>query len=170
MVHVFQVTTTEHQQQVRKLFWEYLVWANTMTTRRYNLDLDIATMLREDMAELENFMPPTGRLLLAEDHERIAGLACLLRHDAQTAELKRMYVRITCRGRGVGRTLLQAIIDEARTIGYTKLRLDSTSFMREAHQLYESMGFARIAPYSETEIPTEFHPHWVFMELNLDQE
>lgn len=170
MVQVFQVTTTEHQQQVRKLFWEYLMWANTMTTRKYNLDLDIATMLRQDMAELESFMPPSGRLLLAEDEGRSAGVACLLRHDAQVAEIKRLYVRITSRGRGVGRALLQALIDEAQTVGYTRVRLDSASFMTEAHQLYEAMGFVRTAPYSKSEIPEEFHPHWIFMELKLDQE
>jgi hypothetical protein len=39
--------------------------------------------------------------------------------------------------------------------------------MREAHQLYQSMGFKEIAAYEGSEIPKEFQEHWVFMERDL---
>jgi hypothetical protein len=58
-------------------------------------------------------------------------------------------------------------MDEARALGYLKLRLDSARFMKAAHSLYHSTGFQEIEAYPESEIPEEFHEHWVFMEKNL---
>lgn len=83
------------------------------------------------------------------------------------AEIKRMFVRPASRGQGVGRMLLEALIAEARQIGYSTIRLDSTRFMKAAHSLYRSAGFQEIGPYQESEIPPEFHQHWVFMEKHL---
>jgi GNAT superfamily N-acetyltransferase len=83
------------------------------------------------------------------------------------AEIKRMYVRPQFRGRGIGRALLQRLLVEAKEIGYPAVRLDSARFMQEAHALYRSSGFDEVEPYPESEIPTEFQEHWVFMEMRL---
>ena len=78
-----------------------------------------------------------------------------------------MYVRPAFRGKGIGRSLLEKLIEAAREIGYWRLRLDSATFMTEAHRLYHSLGFKDIEPYPESEIPAALHQHWVFMELAL---
>jgi GNAT superfamily N-acetyltransferase len=77
-------------------------------------------------------------------------------------------VRLGHRKAGLGRTLLNQLLQEARHIGYQLVRLDSAQFMREAHQLYRSIGFKEIAPYEGSEIPKEFQEHWVFMEMALE--
>ena len=90
----------------------------------------------------------------------------------KVGEIKRMYVRPVFRGKGMGRTLLEKLIDEAQDCGYSKLRLDSGPFMKEAHGLYYSFGFRNIEPYPESEvlgedIPKEISENWIFMEMDL---
>ena len=70
--------------------------------------------------------------------------------------------------RGIGRALVDRLLDEARAIGYTNVRLDSAGYMTGAHALYLSLGFREIAPYQGSEIPKEFQAHWVFMERVLE--
>ncbi len=167
MISVHQAETEEDRSQVRELFWEYLQWANERLNEEFGVNLDIETMLEQGMAELEMFLPPHGRLLLATEDSQAAGIACLKRIREGMGEVKRMYVRPEFRGQGIGRVLLEALVAEARQIGYQTVRLDSTRFMKAAHSLYRSAGFQEIEPYPESEIPPEFHRHWVFMEKQL---
>jgi ribosomal protein S18 acetylase RimI-like enzyme len=66
-----------------------------------------------------------------------------------------------------GKALLTAIIKEARFIGYSKIRLDSGCFAKEAQALYRLLNFKEIEPYPESELPEKYRSHWVFMELAL---
>jgi GNAT superfamily N-acetyltransferase len=167
MLKIFQMEPDKHHQQVRQLFHEYLVWANGMLNREFHINFDIETMIAQNMVELDKFAPPHGRLLLGTDETDLVGCACLHRIGEDTGEVKRMYVRPEQRRRGAGRALLSALIVEARQIGYARLRLDSARFMHPAQTLYRSAGFQPIAPYAESEIPEQYRPHWVFMELGL---
>ena len=116
---------------------------------------------------LDSFSPPYGRLLQASEGGCVAGIAGLRRSRENVGEVKRMYVRPAFRHKGLGRALLHEIEAQAREIGYTGLRLDSTRFMGAAHRLYCSAGFCEIAPYAESEIPAELQQHWIFMEKQL---
>jgi ribosomal protein S18 acetylase RimI-like enzyme len=159
--------TSDHLVAVRDIFWEYLQWANGAVKREFGVTMDSASQLANDMADITKFMPPQGRLLLALDGDMIVGCACLRTQHPHIAELKRMYVRPSARRQGLGRTLVAALIADIQTTGYTILRLDSARFMQQAHALYRSMGFQEVAPYPESEIPPDFHQHWIFMELLL---
>ena len=77
--------------------------------------------------------------------------------------MKRLYVRPGHRGKGLGRRLAETIIEEARVIGYKKMRLDSLTSLKEAAVLYRSLGFVETPPY-------RFNPLQgaVFMEVNLN--
>ncbi|RPJ02576.1 MAG: GNAT family N-acetyltransferase [Chloroflexi bacterium] len=167
MMEIYQVESSEHKQHVRELFWEYLQWANQKVNETFHVNFDIAAMLEDDMQTLAKFLPPDGRLLLGEIDEQIAGLACMKQLTETSCEIKRMYVRPVFRGRGVGRALSRRLIDDARQMDYPIIRLDSARFMDAAHALYRSVGFQEIAPYEGSEIPAEFHQHWIFMELRL---
>ncbi len=157
----------QYASQIRELFWEYLQWANARVNEEFNVSFDIAVMLEEDMHDLDKFMPPQGRLLLGYTGEDLAGIACLKALTPSIGEVKRMYVRPSHRKAGLGRTLLNRLLQEAQQIGYQLVRLDSARFMKEAHQLYRSIGFREIAAYEGSEIPKEFQENWVFMEMAL---
>ena len=133
-----------------------------MTIRPATLtDLDeIRTMLREYAAWLEvdlcfqnfeqelaglpgEYAPPRGRLLIAEG----AGCVALREIDVETCEMKRLYVRPEHRGSGLGQRLIAAVIEEARGIGYRRMRLDTMPKMDSAQKLYASFGFRDIEAY-----------------------
>jgi N-acetylglutamate synthase-like GNAT family acetyltransferase len=82
-------------------------------------------------------------------------------------EIKRMYVRPCNRKQGLGRALLNRLLEEAGRIGYERVRLDSAPFMTEAHNLYRTTGFTEIDAYEGTEVPKELQVHWIFMENAL---
>ena len=121
-----------------------------MNDQTFGIRLDIAAMLAEDMANLEKFMPPHGRLLLSESKGFAAGCICLKKLTSSIGEVKRLYVRPDCRGKGIGKKMVGVLLDEARQIGYETIRLDSTQYMVDAHNLYRSFGFQDIEPYPES--------------------
>jgi GNAT superfamily N-acetyltransferase len=166
-MRVYPMETSADREQVRALFWEYLQWADQALIEHFDVHFDIASMLENDMATLAKFQPPAGRLLLAEVEGQTAGLACLKALEGDMGEIKRMYVRPAYRHQGVGRALLQSLIDEAQQMGYAILRLDSARFMDAAHRLYHAAGFHDINAYVGSEIPVDFQQHWIFMELRL---
>ncbi len=95
------------------------------------------------------YAPPRGRLAIAWVHSepgRIpqpAGCIALRPVEERRAEAKRLFVRPEFRGRGVGRTLVEWLIGEARAAGYTELIGDSLPVMGEALALYDRIGFER---------------------------
>jgi ribosomal protein S18 acetylase RimI-like enzyme len=170
MIQIIIAYEEQHSQPIRELFWEYLQWANAKVGENFRVSFDIATMLEEDMNTLDKFMPLKGRLLLGYVENQPAGIACLKALTDTIGEVKRMYVRPQDRKIGLGRALLNQLLEEAHQLGYERVRLDSASFMKEAHQLYRTSGFREIEAYEGSEIPKEFQDHWIFMERELPAE
>jgi putative acetyltransferase len=81
--------------------------------------------------------------------EELAGIGALKRLDALRGELKSMRVADPFLGRGVGRRMLEHLIEEARVAGLKSLWLEtgSTAEFTPALRLYESAGFARCGPF-----------------------
>ncbi len=77
------------------------------------------------------------------------GCGAVRRLDAATAELKRMYVDPSVRGRGIGRALVQALEREARLLGTTNVVLETGTRLAPAIGLYEAIGYARIPLFGE---------------------
>ncbi len=167
MIQIITANIKQHIQPIRELFWEYLQWANAKVEENFEVSFDIVAMLDEDMNTLDKFMPPKGRLLLGYVDDQPMGIACLKTLTDSIGEVKRMYVRPEARHHGLGRALVNQLLEEARQIGYERARLDSAQFMKEAHQLYRSAGFREIEAYEGSEIPKEFQKNWIFMEREL---
>jgi phosphinothricin acetyltransferase len=60
-----------------------------------------------------------------------------------------VYVERGWRGRGVGRRLLEHLIERARTLGYHKMMLSTFPFNASGVALYERMGFTRVGVFRE---------------------
>ena len=120
--------------EVRAIFREYAE----------STGIDLAFQkFEEELASLPQFYVA---IFVAREVDLAACVA--LRHlDDETCEMKRLYVRPQFRGRDLGRLLATRVIEEARALGYRRMRLDTLPTMTAAMALYESLGFADVEPY-----------------------
>ncbi|MBW4563169.1 MAG: GNAT family N-acetyltransferase [Mojavia pulchra JT2-VF2] len=171
MLKIIQFETDKHQSHLHELWEEYFTWSNLIFTHELGISFDVSQFLEQHITQLDEFAPPAGRLLLGEYNHKIAGCACLRNISDNIGEVKRMYVRPEFQRKGIGKSLLIALINEASHIDYAKLRLDTAPFTKAALSFYHSLGFYNIEAYFEKiEIPLEHRANWVFMELNLKHE
>ncbi|MFX0069327.1 MAG: GNAT family N-acetyltransferase [Candidatus Hodarchaeota archaeon] len=140
MARIIHSKSKRHIKIVRELFKEY----------QTSLGFDLCFQnFDKELAELPgDYAPPDGRLLLAVVESEIVGCVGLRKLSEGICEMKRLYVRPKFRGLGIGRDLSVAITKQARRIGYTRMRLDTVPWMKEAISLYRSLGFREIQPYT----------------------
>jgi ribosomal protein S18 acetylase RimI-like enzyme len=141
--------------EVRALFREYEAW----------LQADLCFQgFEEELATLPGkYVPPKGRLLLAELDGRLAGVIALREFGPGVCEMKRLFVREFARGHRVGRALAERLVAEAKVAGYGAMRLDTMpDRMGPANALYEALGFRDIPAYYANPIPDVR-----YMELDL---
>jgi len=151
-LRLIEVAGAEELEQVRELFVEY---ARSLSFHLswQNFDEELATLPGR-------YAPPSGRILLARHEDAFVGCVALRQIGEGICEMKRLFVQPASRGKGIGKALAQAIIEEARRIGYKHMRLD-TAF-EPALSLYRSLGFKEIPPYQH--VPIE---GVIIMELKL---
>jgi putative acetyltransferase len=135
-----QAESAAQVSQARELFLEYA----------QSLGMNLCFQnFEQELADLPgSYAPPDGRLLLAECGGQLAGCVALRKWEGGICEMKRLYLRPAFRGKGLGRVLAEAIIAEARTIGYQRMRLDTIEpIMKDAVEMYRRLGFREIAAY-----------------------
>jgi ribosomal protein S18 acetylase RimI-like enzyme len=155
MAEIVQVETPEQIADARKLYQE---WAD-------ELGVDLCFQrFGEELANLPGkYAPPDGQLLLAVHDGDIAGCVALRKLEPGVCEMKRLYVRPQYRGEKIGKQLATRIIDEAKAIGYERMRLDTISgIMDTAIGMYRAFGFREIDPYYDNPIGGT-----IYMELIL---
>ena len=122
-------------------------------TRAYTDWLGVDLDFQNIDSELENFSQvygaPEGFYLLARSDQAIAGGVGLRGLDAAQgiAEMKRLFVYDGFKGLGLGELLCKSLLERARNLGYTRVRLDTLPVMGAAHSLYRKLGFHEIDPY-----------------------
>lgn len=90
-----------------------------------------------------------GGFFVAYNSGKPVGCGAVRRTDPHVAEIKRMYVAPTARGRGVGRRILDALEAEARRLGARRLVLETGPRQPEAIALYSRAGFTEIPLFGE---------------------
>lgn len=141
--------------QARELFLEYAA------------SLGFSLCFQNFEAELAglpgDYAPPEGRLLLMEWEGQLAGCGALHKLEPDICEMKRLYLRPQFRGKGLGRTMAERLIADAREIDYQRMRLDTVGpVMKDAVAMYRRLGFKEIAPYRENPMAGT-----LYMELEL---
>lgn len=158
-----------------EILLEYLLWCGERLAADHGVVFDdtdaaVAAHHREFTQELPHLLGPRGRLLVARASSEVVGVGALKPVDSTVVEIKRMYVRPQARGQGIGRAILERLLADARTIGYRVARLETATFMREAHALYRSLGFQDRPIFDNTEASLSgLEPFMFFMELRLDK-
>ena len=152
---IVRAESAEHIEQVRELFLEY--------SKSLGFSLCFQNFDKELVGLPGEYAPPAGRLLLADYQGEPAGCVALHKLEAGICEMKRLYLRPQFRGQGLGRALAEAVIAEARGIGYQRMRLDTVEpVMKKAVGLYRQLGFREIASYRPNPIEGA-----MYMELEL---
>ncbi|MFM8305328.1 MAG: GNAT family N-acetyltransferase [Actinomycetota bacterium] len=113
--------------------------------RRYRVPEDRQGVT--DGLAADHLAPPDGVFLVGWVDDTPVACGGLRRHDATTAEIKRMYVVPEHRGCGYSRLVLRELEAQARARGYTGMVLETGVEQPEAVALYESEGYTRIAGY-----------------------
>lgn len=168
MTKISQVAGRDELDEVRRLMRAFVAWHRELHREDHDL---INAYFDEEAFERElaslpgEYAPPTGALLLAAHGGRPAGCVALRRIDEDACEMKRMFVDTSFQGKGIGRALGEAVIREARALGYRAMLLDTSFRQVGALRLYESLGFRRIEPYYE--IPDRLREWLVFMRMAL---
>jgi putative acetyltransferase len=163
-MEIKQAVTDTEITYAKALFREYFDWLE----ETHGLDLRYQGIEKELASLPGPYAPPSGRLLLAYDGDLPVACGVLKPLDDEVCELKRTYVRPAYRGKGLGRQLAKALLDEAKAIGYRRARIDTAAFMYAAQELYRSLGFYEVEPYAD--FPEEIKERTVFMEVNLETE
>ena len=79
--------------------------------------------------------------LVAKMDGEVVGCGALVPHDAYTAEIVRMSVAARLRRQGLGRRILQALIDRARAQGFKHVILETTETWSGVITFYQEFGF-----------------------------
>ena len=138
----------EEIDAVRSIFREYAI----------GLQVDLCLQgFESEIAELPGeYSHPLGILLMAIVNEELAG-CCALRplvsvDHPNACEMKRLYVRPDFRRDGIGRQLVEVILDCARRVAYGCVLLDTLDEMESARAFYQDLGFEEIPPYCHNPI------------------
>jgi putative acetyltransferase len=83
-----------------------------------------------------------GQIFFAVEGEIVLGTCAAIRHCNHVVEIAKLAVAQSVQRRGIGRLLIQTVINYARSMGAQKVCLVSNSRLKSALRLYESMGFA----------------------------
>jgi GNAT superfamily N-acetyltransferase len=144
-----RIEEPDQLEPVLVLAREYGTWARRRAEGEYGIVVEADdTGLSVDVADL---LGEGQRLYLAEIEGDAVGIGGLKRLSSTVGEIKRMYVKPSGRGQGVGRALLDRLVVDARELGYEVVRLETTTFMPEAQALYRSVGFVETDPYEGRE-------------------
>lgn len=155
------ISAYEHPQEIGALFSEYTqaLIAGEPSFVEY---LSLQNYDEEVRHLKQKYGAPEGRLYLALWNRKPAGCIGLRRMDEENCEMKRLYVRPQYRDKHIGGKLVRQVIDDAKSIGYSHMLLDTFSFLDSAIRMYRALGFYEIERYNDNPIDG-----CIYMKLDL---
>jgi GNAT superfamily N-acetyltransferase len=162
-----RVESADQLANAATLAREFGDWA----AERIRVELGIVVPAGADhpTSVLDDVLESGGRLYVAEVDGHAVGVGGLKLLSKTVGEFKRMFVRPAARGLGVGRTIVEQLIGDARSLGCETIYLESASFMHSAHALYRSAGFVPSDSYPGREFEGVLPDSPVIMRLDLAQ-
>lgn len=152
---IIPVRSEEDLKDTVTLFYEYAKWLDLDLTFQ-NFDVEMAGMPGK-------YAPSSGELFLARTAEGDAvGCVAVRPLVDDICEMKRLWVRDSAKGLGLGKALVSTVVDAGRRLGYSRMRLDTLPRMAAAVRMYRTLGFVDIEPYYETPLAGTH-----FLELDL---
>ena len=154
MIDIINAIHEDELEMIKELFVDYYDW---LGGEKQLPDFEVElTGLPGDYEE------PSGRLLLALEDDWPVGCIALREVEQGTGEIKRLYVRDDYKGKGIGKTLIVRIIEEAKRVGYKNIRLDTAIFMKQAVHLFHAYGFRDV-----NSADSDINADDLYMELKL---
>jgi len=95
---------------------------------------------------VEEMADPTVTVWIARDGDAAIGCGALKRHSDTVGEVKRMFTRPAWQGKGVGRHVLDKILETAEREELETLVLETGDQHPAAWAIYEKAGFTRCGP------------------------
>ena len=161
--------SVDHAPGLKALVRAYLSHELQQLKEVSGLALDLDTLLANTFDKVDSYLPPEGRLLVATERDgNEVGCVFLKMIRPDAAEIKRLYVVPGARGLGLGRRLMDDLLDQARTLGAKSILLDTGVYDVAAQALYRKLGFYEIDYYPEGENDPELTPYLVYMQLDLE--
>jgi GNAT superfamily N-acetyltransferase len=169
-VDLVRLDTLEQVAQADPLFREYVDWGRDNPAADPGItwsEADVQRMHDGFRAEWPKLVSERGRLYLAVVDGHVAGVGALKPLSGEVAEVKRIFVRPEYRGLGIARALMTRLVDDAVSLSFSTVRLDTMPFMTDAHRLYRSLGFVDAEPYAGEAAAMGLGAHSIYMELPL---
>jgi putative acetyltransferase len=100
-----------------------------------------------DTYDQHNVIDQIDTVIVATLQGEAVACGCFKSYDAESVEVKRMYVAPAARGKGISKMILRNLEDWARDLGYSYTVLETASKQHEAIGLYHNMGYEKTAQY-----------------------
>ena len=134
-----KIETGEEILGAKNLIIEYIQWLNQ--------DLGFQNIDDELNNFPEKYKEPEGAFIIAKVNNEVIGCVGIRKIENKIGEMKRLFVNDNYKGRGIGKKLVEKIIEEAKIKNYEKIRLDTLNTMKAALDIYYKNGFYKIEPY-----------------------
>ncbi len=125
--------------------------------REYQTWLDVDLCFQDFEAELANvaemYAPPRGVIFIASVNGEDTGVGALRPVSDTCCEMKRVFVRESARGLGIGKTVIDLLIARGESSGYASMVLDTLPKLEAAQAIYKSLGFREIPAYYNNPLP-----------------
>jgi N-acetylglutamate synthase-like GNAT family acetyltransferase len=134
-----KLETKEEILKAKELIIEYIKWLNQ--------DLAFQNIDDELINFPQKYKKPEGMFIIAKDNDNVVGCVGLKKLAENICEMKRLFVNDKYKGKGIGKKLVEIIIEEAKNKNYKKMRLDTLKTMESALKIYYNNNFYEIEPY-----------------------